>query len=325
MEKENNVQIKKFIGQFSIDKFTRFDIRSLSYHSHLVIDFAAIDEDLDVIIENLIAINTLYDMRIILFAEDLETEDIERLVAETKIQNIITERDIENIRREMQLCISPTGMTRDYLNSKLSSFYGYEFLNSSYIFTKMTKIIVAGAMERIGTTTTALNVASYLKNVGAKVSYTEANDSGHLKDIQKVYYPNSVIKDKTFFFADDIYYFYHYNIPSGDYDFNIVDLGILTDANKSIFNTAGSAKILCSGIRPYELSSTKKSIDMLRDIKDDYNLLVPDDESLKINNYIPNHDNYSLHRPSRVKGLFDCESNKDIWKVVLSDYIVKAG
>ncbi len=43
------------------------------------------------------------------------------------------------------------------------------------------KIIVSGAMNRVGTTTIAMNMVSYLASIGAKVSYTEANGNNHLE------------------------------------------------------------------------------------------------------------------------------------------------
>jgi len=48
-------------------------------------------------------------------------------------------------------------------------------------------ISVAGAFNRMGTTTIALSFAMYLKSLGASVCYVEANKSGHLELIADHY------------------------------------------------------------------------------------------------------------------------------------------
>lgn len=321
LEKENNMQMKKMVGQFSIERFTKFDIRSLSYNNYLIIDISALEENIDKIIENLVAINTLYDMRVILLADEVVPEDLKKLVDKTKIYNIITESTVEKIKKEMLLCISPNGMTREYINAKVSSDYGYDFIEDTYTFEKQVKIALIGSMNRIGTTTASMNIATYLEGIGAKVSYTEANNNNHLKDIHNIFFKDNVIKENHFT-ANGIDYFFNFNIPSTNYDFNIIDLGALTDANIRIFNSIEGVKVLCAGIKPYEISRLNDNMEKLKDVKQ-YHVLLPKGDLININNYIPDYENYMFHRVEFSKSLFSGEDNKKIWESILSKYIVK--
>lgn len=321
LEKENSIPMKKLVGQFSLERFTKFDIRSLSYNNYLIIDISAIEENMDKIIENLIAINTLYDMRIILLADEVDPDDLKRLVDKTKIYNIITETTVEKIKKEMLLCISPNGMTREYINAKISSDYGFDFEVDTYTFEKQVKIALVGSMERIGTTTTSINIASYLESIGGKVSYTEANNSNHLKDIHNIFFKDNIVKENHFT-ANGIDYFFNFNIPSTNYDFNIIDLGVLTDANINIFNAIEGVKILCGGVKPYEIPSLSDSIERLKDIKQ-YHILLPKGDMINISNYIPDYENNMFHRIEYSKSLFNGDKNKKTWELLLSEYIIK--
>ncbi len=316
------MQIKKLVGTFSLDKFTKYDIRSLSYYEYLVIDMTAIREPDEVVIKNLIAINALYDMRIILFADEIEPERLKKLITVTKIYNIITETEIKGIKNEMLLCVSPGGMPREYILNKISAEHGLDFADIVYTFTGpgQTKIVIAGVMPRVGTTTTALNIASYLTNIGARVSYTEANKQGHLKAIRNVLFPNSPIKG-NYFTGAGIDYFFNFNIPNDSYDFNVLDLGVLVDANVNVFNRIGDVKVLCAGNKPYEIKALEGALKKLT--KTDYHVLLPQGEVMNINKYLPNHEHYKIQKIKYANALFDESKNKKVWETLLSQYIVR--
>lgn len=312
--------MKKWGGEFSIVKFVKFDIRSLSYNNYLIIDMLAIEEKTDVIIENLIAIKSLYDMRIVLFADEIEIEDLKKIVEETKIYNIITETTIEEIKRETLVCFSPNGMTKEYISSKFSSEYGFDIVEDTYSFADKIKIAVAGSMERIGTTTISMNIASYLASIGATVSYTEGNKSKHLTSIHKYLFANKTIKGNHFK-ADGVDYYFNFNIPATDCNFHLIDFGMLSKENINIFGKM-DIKILCGGVRPYEIPRLRSCIKALRVVKD-YNLLIPKEDIVNIKNSIPNFGNCKIHKIIYSESLFDGSSNKKIWDVLLGKYLMK--
>lgn len=260
-------------------------------------------------------------MRIILLANEIDSEDLKIIVKETEIHNIITENTIEKIKEEMLICISPNGMTREDINTKFELEHGLDLNPSNYTFASEIKIALIGSMKRMGTTTTSLNIATYLESIGAKVSYTEANNKNHLQDIHKMFFEDQIINE-NYFTANGIDYFFNFNIPSVDYDFSIIDLGEINDNSIKMFNVIEGVKILCAGIKPYEISSLNNSIESFKNSKD-YHILIPKGNMIDIENYIPDYKNYTIHRIDYSKSLLNGNINKNVWEILLDRYLVK--
>lgn len=196
-------------------------------------------------------------------------------------------------------------------------FYGQGF---GFENERSIKIVLIGSKGRIGTTTMAMNIATYLESIGAKVSYTEANNSNHLKEIYNMFFKESII-NKNCFTANKIDCFFNFNIPSTDYDFSIIDLGELNDDSIKIFNSIKGIKILCGGVKPYEILSLNNSIECLKNSKD-YHILIIDEDGMNIEDYILNYKNYTMHNIDYSEGLFDGNANKKVWETLLNEYII---
>lgn len=91
-------------------------------------------------------------------------------------------------------------MNKEYLlkSMNISMDFDIETITQYSFAGENIKIIVAGAITRVGTTTTAMNMASYLSSIGAKVSYTEANRNNHLNSIHSYFFFNIPINDEYF-------------------------------------------------------------------------------------------------------------------------------
>ena len=107
------------------------------------------------------------------------------------VQNIdirpVIPKEIPDIKNEILKCISNEGMIEDEWREQNDiNQYLKESFKNQYVFKhKNIKIAVAGVSSRVGTTTTAFNIARFLFEIGAKVSYTEANSNEHLKEYVK--------------------------------------------------------------------------------------------------------------------------------------------
>lgn len=317
---ESDMLMKKLSGEFSFKRFVINDMRSLDYFSYVVIDLEAIKEDDDGIVEAINAFKAIYDSKIIIFAEKASRILLDRIIDETETYNIITANTIERIKEEMRICISPQGMRKEYLmkalnfNTDIIDFPTFSFME------KDIKVVIAGSMSRVGTTTTAINLASYLSNIGAKVSYTEVNQSNHLKAIYSFFFSNIPIADGCFS-GGMVDYFFDSRVPL-NYNFNIIDIGVLDEKNKVIFKEIGDVQVLCGGIKPYEIDSLRDCMEKLKNIKN-YHVLLPKGDMININNYIPDYENNMLHRIEHSKSLFSGDENKKTWELLLSEYIVR--
>ena len=269
---ELGMLVKKLSGEFSLNRFVVHDMRNLNHFSYIAIDLEAIKDDSDKIIEAINAFKTLYDSRIIIFAEKADLDLLNRIIEETETHNIITAKNIEKIKEEIKISVSPHGMSKEYLLKTMNSSMDIEIKTGpEYSFIgENIKIVIAGAMNRVGTTTIALNMASYLVSIGAKVSYTEANENNHLEKIHSYFFSNTPIKNNHFLQCG-VDYFFNSNLPGNDFNFNIIDIGKVCKRNQKIFGI-GQVQIICSGIKPYELPELNNALNIL-DEKDIFIIL----------------------------------------------------
>ncbi|OOP72841.1 hypothetical protein [Clostridium beijerinckii] len=311
LSKEKGMVIKKLSGDFYLKKFVIHDMRSLSHYSYFAIDLKALKDNENEIIEAITAFKAMYDSRIIIFAEGLKREDeiISRLIEE-KIYNVIISKEIQEIKDEILKCLSHIGKTEEDWNLK-------ETHENQYIFNhKNVKIAVAGVSSRVGTTTTAFNMARFLFNIGAKVSYTEANDSGHLKEIADYY---EFLKIENYYRYKGVEYYPNKQFPN-DVNYQIFDLGSLYKGNIAIFKNC-DIKVLCSGSKPYELIETYEAINSVKDVN--YNILftsISNEENFKIRKSFENSKD-NIHFLKYSPSLFDEKINEDIYKEIIKDFI----
>jgi hypothetical protein len=316
LTKEKGILIKKLTGEFYLKKFVIHDMRSLSHYSYVAIDLKALKDKENEFIEALVAFKTMYDSRIIIFAEGVQIDDnlIQKLL-EVKIYNIITATSVSEIKDQVLRCVSEQGMT-------IEEYRSVEQLNSvsRYIFKhKNIKIAVAGVQSRVGTTTTAFNLANYLHGIGAKVSYTEANNNEHLKDIAAHYEFIQEIDKCTKY--KGIEYYMDKQFPN-DYNFNIFDLGILNFSSLSIFK-ACDVRILCSGSKPYELPCINKALKLIGDEKIN-TIFSFSAEAGRVNlKKLTENEKNKVYFSQYSPNLFDGNVNEKMFKDILIDYIIE--
>lgn len=319
---ENGMLVKKLSGEFLLKRFVVHDMRNLNHFSYVVIDLESLKDNENDIVEALGAFKAMYDARIILLAEKANKILLDRIIDETEIYNIITAKTIEKIEEEIRMSISPQGISKDYIVKSMNTDLDIAIENTPKysIIGKNTKIIIAGSMSRVGTTTTAINMSSYLANIGAKVSYTEANTNNHLMAIHSYFLPNNSIKENSFIYKG-IDFFLNGNLPVDDYDFNIVDIGALKEGNSQVLQI-GDIKILCSGNKPYELEELKKSINLIDFSDKNLYIMIPESEILDIKKKLSvDFDKICVTKFS--PNLFDGNINNNIWELILNEYIVR--
>ncbi|MBC2579376.1 hypothetical protein [Clostridium sp. DJ247] len=315
---EKGFIIKKLSGEFYLNKFVIHDMRNLSHYSYVAIDLKALKDTNKEIIEALRAFKVMYDSRIIVFAEGKEKEEslIKDLIDE-KIYNIITATNIAEIKEQILKCISDEGMTyEEHFTRDSNTSDGI----SQHIFKhKDIKIAVAGVSRKVGTTTTAFNLNNYLYELGAKVSYTEANCNNHLKNIADYY--EFIKDDGESFKYKGVEYYPDKQFPN-EYNFNVFDIGVLNAATISIFKTC-EVRILCSTAKPYELEGLKEALNIKEGINTCTLLsFVPEAARTNLKKLIESENNevfFSGYSPS----LFDGKVNEKIFKEILKDYIIE--
>lgn len=118
-----------------------------------------------------------------------------------------------------------------------------------------------GVDRRVGTTTAAIRLANMLHKEGAKISYVEANDHGHLEKIAKQY---EFVPVESYYLKGGVSYFI--NSYDTTTNFNIYDLGCISENGERITKLDGifHKVFLVSGSKAYELDSLHKAMNIMK-------------------------------------------------------------
>jgi len=306
-------------------------MRSFAHITRLVIDLSSIRDTEKEIIDALSAFRAMYDARVIILADGRKPGDVFlSTLFDEGIRNFITSESIEGMRLEILDCLSDEGMRyEDALRFRVQEVTegqaeAVPMPLGSYRFTcNGLKVMVAGSTSKTGTTTVALNLAHFLANIGASTAYLEANEHGHIqtlpilhKSIQEVHGGGCENKGVRYYPARQKYRF-------GDYQFNIIDIGVLKPELMELYRQA-DCRILCAQGKPYGLQDLLGVLKVLGE--NTANVLVhstPENTREEFHRIVSSQ-NRQVFFPGYSPDLFDGSSNAAIWARVMSEYVVAA-
>lgn len=317
MGAETGLVIKKLIGEFDLKQFVVRDMKNLGHYRFIAIDYSALRNSDEEIIEALDGMKALSDMRIILFAEKQErgSSQIEKLVG-LGIYNIILSTDYYEIKDEFRKCCSEDGMA--YIEALRLATINEESIidvNQRMSFKgENVRIAVSGTMQRIGTTTIAINLANYLASIGAKVGYIEANGNDHLKSILNAERVMKKVGEECEYRG--VKYLNSSDAINSDYDFLILDLGVINQ-EKALIMKACDIRILVAGGKAYEIENTIKGLTILSDKATNviFNF-VPGSQELSIKRLVGEAVE-RLHFAVCSPDLFSWEANKVLFQNII--------
>ena len=152
-------------------------------------------------------------------------------------------------------------------------------------------IAVIGTERKVGTTWTAILLANYFSEKGAKVAYSEANNHLHLQSLAKEF---SFGEEDGYYTSNSIHFYGDYAIDlSAGMNFIIYDMGFLGNDEGVIARRINSKLIshilIVSGIREYEQVALDELLGLLggREL----HLLFNYTEKDKVAKYAENHRN----------------------------------
>ncbi len=317
--KEQGILIKKLSGEFNLKQFVLRDMRNLSHCTYIAIDLRALKDTEDELIEAITAFKSMYDSRIIIYAEGFKQGNflLEKLV-ENDIYNIVTAISIDKIQSEILKCLSSEGMNRQDAMRFRNEISGEELINKYTFICENIQIAVFGVASKVGTTTTAINLANYLAFIGAKVCYVEANKNNHLDEIAS-FYKSMVRNDDSYKYMGVTYYNTSAQF-SRDYHCIIYDIGELTKEKRSILRSC-NINILCGTSKPYEISTVKDMLGIIEGLPVNIFLsFVPENSKLILKNMFDSKSK-KVYFPNYTPDLFDSKNNENIYKETLKDYI----
>lgn len=315
-EDGNQTPVKKMVGNFILKQFVIYDMRNFSHVSEVVLDRIAFGDSDEVFAEAIEEFLTMYQVRVTVIYEGLNPSDsLFQALLDSGVGNLVCNTEIQAIQQEITECLSEDGMER-YL-VKRHDFVEQE--QEHYRFDcENVRIAVLSSQPRMGATTVAIGLCSWLASVGATVSYVEANDSGHLNALIRGY---DMEQETGRYYYEGVYY--QSKEPLHDTNFVVYDVGSSLTGDMGQMHRADRILIVC-GTKPYELQFTMQLIKHV-EIKEGF-LMLPFVESevrQEIGSALENNDTKVLfleYQPELTAGVLNAKP----FKTVIKDYIAGA-
>ena len=245
--------IKKMVGSFNLQRFIVSDMRNFSHLTEVIFERTAFDDTDSEFVGAVEEFMTMYSARVTVIYEGLDADsNTFRNLLNIGVGNLVISTDIYEIQAEITECMSESGMQRYNAKERVKprntgEHYHFDCQN--------IRIGVIGSQERIGVTTTAVGLASWLVKVGATACYIEANKQKRLPHIAMEY--GEELNDAGFT-AEGINFMGAE--PTGEYNFKVYDLS--TIASTDLIEGMDIVIVMC-GIKMYELPYTAKVLKQL--------------------------------------------------------------
>lgn len=251
---DSNTPIKKMVGSFELKQFIIYDMRNFSHFTEVVLDRIAFgDSDME-FAEAIEEFLTMYSPRITVIYEGLvQDSTLFRALLDSGVGNIVCGTEIEEIQREIRECLSEQGMIRYHpkrRTKKAEDGKRYRFDCENI------HIAVLSSQPRMGATTTAIGLASWLSAVGASVCYVEENQSGILRMMAADY---EMEQEENGWRLDGVYYG---TAPlSHPVNFIIHDFGYMADPKVALENS--HMLLVVCGTKSYEIEHSMRLLKRL--------------------------------------------------------------
>lgn len=278
-----NIILKTMLGPIDLQRIVLHDLSNLDICQYIVIDLSAVQNTDDDIIKSIVAIQSMYTTRIIIFARGYRRGHplLARIFAEG-IYNICTAEHMADLMAELAACIDGPGRSyKDavvYRADPQATPGGERVIIEQHTMRQSIAIALCGSMHRVGTTVHALQIARELINDGYTACYIQAHD-GLIASILDIY----EVEDKGACYrcaGVDIYLRCDLSvILPRTYDYLIYDYGVFGDLDLQRY-MSHDAQIVCGGGKPWELTTLQPVMAALQDVPNVHYILsfVPDSE-----------------------------------------------
>ena len=243
----SEMPIKKMVGSFVLKQFIIYDMRNFSHFSEVVLDRIAFGDSDKEFAEAIEEFLTMYSPRITVICEGLKPDSpLFQALLNSGVGNIVCDTEISAIQREITECLSEQGMIRYHPKERTKQAEGIKHYRFDC---ENIHIAVISSQPRMGATTMAIGLSSWLAAVGASVCYIEENDSGILTGMAADY---DMEPDGDGWRLDGVHY--GKSPIKEPVNFIVHDIGFMTSLNETV-QTADMLLTVC-GTKPYELPHT---------------------------------------------------------------------
>ena len=260
--KVNNLGIPQIItGIDSLYRFAVQDLKTLSNYTAIIIDVNSTKEKDDEIVKSVVAIKSMYNVKIIILALGYrEGNSLLAKLFNEGIYNFVNGKDYETQMQQFKLCFLKDGnQYKDAVRFRGEiANIGKDtvIIKREYKTLKQyVSIGIAGTEKHIGVTTQCLLIAQFFNTLGMRACYICGRDEIENIEVDK----ERVVKktENLLVYRGIDMYSKNSSIDamSYGYDFYIYDLGVLNEQNIDNF-TSKDVKILVGGLKYWEMPNT---------------------------------------------------------------------
>ncbi len=323
---ETAIVLKQINGEFQLSKFVIQDMSNMNCYQYIAIDLACLKDSDDEIINTIVGIKSMYDIRIIILAPGYsnDTSILGRLFAEG-IYNIITADKTKALHEEISRSLTTGMQYKDAIKYRLqaeTNTKSPKVIIQKQNIKQMISVGICGALHRIGTTVQALNITKFLNENGYSACYIEDNGHGHMEMLNDFY--DAKLNKNSSITYQGIDIFPEPDIPSilkGGYDFLVYDLGMFEETDTKQF-LLKDIKIVCVGSKPWEapcIMQVFKSIEGCDDIHFVFSFTSKDmeNEIRKLMGKCSDRTYFSEYLPQ----LIDQAVNQKVYRGIFAEYM----
>lgn len=265
-----NAQI--YNGVNNLKKFAIQDARNLNSYSHIVIDLIGINDTEDDIVDAIVALRSMYNIKIIIIATGYEYGNtlLSKLFNEG-IYNFITTTDSKQQEKELIECIQNGRQYKDSVRYRVAELEnrkddGKIILKKEYKKLKQCVTIgIAGTQHHIGVTSQAIAVTKFLNDIQMNACYIQANKSEDI-DTLETFFDVEVKEGFISLNGIDMYQKDKtINAMDYGYDFYIYDMGVLSELSDIDSFIMKDVKIIVGGTKSWEQNNLMSVFELLGD------------------------------------------------------------
>ena len=326
--KENGFESPQVLtGVESLKKFAIQELRNLNNYKQIIIDITSTNETEDEIVQSVVAIKSMYNIRIIIVALGFQEGNplLSKLFNEG-IYNFVNSNTYYEQKEQFKKCLSNEGcLYKDAIRFRQKVEDGKKnkiIIKKEYKTLKQfVNIAVAGTEKHIGTTTQAILITMFLKSLNMNSCYICATDKDEIKNIETL---EGVVKKDGFYSYKGIDLYSNDNKIEAmqyGYDFYIYDYGIL---NENVLDNflSKEVKIIVGGTKAWETDETFRVLSLLEKIPE-VNYIFnfsSDEEKAKFKKILKNYVKHIYFSEYTVDTFNSC-INEETYHEIFKDYI----
>ena len=328
--KENGFENPQVLtGVDSLKKFAVQELRNLNNYKQIIIDIASTKETENEIVQAVVAIKSMYNIKIIIVA--LGFQEGNSLLAKLfneGIYNFVNASTYFEQKEQFRNCLSNEGCQyKDAVRFRQKLEEGKKnkvIIKKEYKKLKQfVNIAVAGTEKHIGVTTQAILITMFLKSLNMNACYICATDKDEIKNIETL---EGVAKKDGFYTYKGIDLYSNDNKIDAmqyGYDFYIYDYGILNENTLDNF-LSKEIKIIVGGTKAWETDETFRVLSLLEKIPD-VNYIFnfsSNEEKAKFKRILKQYIKH-IYFSEYTTDTFNSNINTDMYHEIFKEYITE--